>query len=374
MKIYESSELLNVSLNFLRIELYSLKMNNEANSLGIVKFLKYCYYVPSLKRVYIGNFRLNCLCLIPMFIFQYIELYFYQSIISSYLQNSKDTSNYHFFIYILYLFSMISFIFCIIEGPGYLSFDYFQKGSNIRAIKDKELSNIDISDFEKPNNNLENSGNELGIAISEVDMEKVNSVLMINISSDVSYSLSFFSFFKLPPIISNHQPPFADYIVSERRFVLTPLVFDNLNGIWIGKKNIKLFILYRIFLSIASLMICFSFLDVLINFVEDYCFGSYFLECMLIFILILIKAFFQIVLCLRIINKIAFTKYTQFGRIDSDNDHDVENLTFSPSEIIKNLRMFFGENIFCWILPTPAFQGFTDEELYSIEKKKHFLQ
>lgn len=342
-------------------------MKNEKSS-NISIFFKNIYYVPSLKRVYIDHYHLNFFCIIPAIIFQYTEIYFLQNIIYPYLANSKEASAYYPFIILFYFVSAILFIMNIIVGPGYLPFDYFQKGKDIQIKKERIDDYLDknLNDFENPNNQC---GNKLGIAISEDDIKQVNSVLMLDLDSTMTIFLSFLSFFKLPQIISNHQPPFADYIVSERRYVIDPLVFDNLSGLWIGKKNAKLFLFYRFFLSIASLMACFSYLDIMVDFVEEYCFGLYFLEIMFLLMLILVKAFFQIILSLRIINEIAFTKYNRFGKIIYEN-YEAEKLTFTPSEVYRNFKIFFGENPFYWILPIPPFQGLSDEELYYREKKK----
>lgn len=350
-------------------------MENEiTKSHTILKLSRHVYYIPSLKRVYIGHYNLRFECLGPAIIFQFIEIFFLQNIILPYMQNSKKVANFYPFIILLYLVSMISFAISIFEGPGYLSFNYFQKAEDKNTKRDKMKDGLLNDDLENPNeNNIhENIGNILGIAITEDDIKKVSSFLMIDINSIFVKSLSFFSFFKLPQIISTHQPPFADYIISERRYVINPLVYDNLNGAWVGKKNAKLFILYRFFLSIASLMSCFLFLDILVDFVEDYCFGLFFIESLFIFLLILIKSFFQIVLCMRIINRIAFTKYNRSGSIIFENI-DESMITFTPSEIFKNFKLFFGENPFYWILPIPPFHDFSDEELYSIQKKKFIL-
>lgn len=351
-------------------------MNRETNS-RIIKFSKNVKYVPALKRIYIGHYNLNLHCLFPTFLFQVIELYFLFNIIYPYTPQSKKVKKNYILFIIFYSLLIFSFWLNIIVGPGYLPFYYFQKEkkkpNKLGNRKDEVLNNRDMNDFEDLEiiNNNEICGNELGIAISDEDFKIVNSTLMINLSSNITYFLSYLSFFKLPPIISSHQPPFAEYLVSEHRFVMMPLIYDNFTGTWVGKKNAKLFLLYRFFSSISSLIIIFSFLDILVYFVEDYCFGTYFLGCMCISILFLIKAFFQIVLCLRVINKIAFTKFTRLGNVNNERDCvDEEELSFTPNEVYKNIKNYLGDNIFLWGLPIPSFRGFSDDELYAMQRKK----
>ena len=61
----------------------------------------------------------------------------------------------------------------------------------------------------------------------------------------------------------------------------------------------------------------------------------------------------------------ALAKFNKNGE-DSFND----KATFTPSEILKNLKIYMGDSILMWFLPIPPFHGKSDEELYAEDKRK----
>lgn len=306
-------------------------MKDESNQFQIFRSI---YYIPLLKRIYIGHFHLSFFSFPVLIFFQFFIFFFVLRFIIPYTPKSPNSTIEIALSFIFNFLFLLLICISTFEGPGYLPFDYF----------------ID------KNESYENSHNSLGIAINDKDCAAINSYLNGTISFD--YSPSLFFMYQEPPFLTRNIPKCTNFIPSERRFIINPIVFDILTGTWVGQRNAKLFIQAKLYSIFSSLFLFRPYFASLHNFIHDYSFGYDFSLSLFLFVFLLVRICLQSIICLMVINKMAFST------IVFNQETNIDNL----GDAYKRLKTFLGPHLISWFLPIPTFYKLSNDEVY------HFAQ
>ena len=183
-------------------------------------------------------------------------------------------------------------------------------------------------------------------------------------SNDVQYNWS-----KMHP-----QPPRCTMSRLARRFVIRPDHFCGYIGVWVGKRNHKLFILFNLYatlfttLSTVGHIVPFFYLSLEDDFPKIIA-NFIFLAFCLVFV-IMCSQFFIMHYSMAKKNITSWEKWNGFQDIIQDNN---------PDHFQENLKEVFGENLDCChkFCPYSAFPDKTNEELvanylpYSVIRENH---
>ena len=283
----------------------------------IIEMFKSVFWIPSSRKLIIGHYIVKFLRIFMTIIYIFFESFLFFHEFNPYAEKYRKIC-FIFNILILFLIIM-SYIMTLYEGPGYLPFYYdFENQHNF------ENHDLKINNFQKLT----------GIALST---EEINFALNHSPANDVYY------------------------IYSEGRFVIRASNFDDSTGIYIGKRNIKFYLLVRLYSFLFTTITTISYFQSLDKNIYFHGFGARFAFHLISILILITFSYANIGTAVGTLNHLMFN-VTPYESSRLSNEFVKSKM--SSNFIILNLKEFFGDNLLLWFLPFPSFGKVTDEFLY----------